>query len=305
MARSKVDRLTRALADLEGKIASERGKATDERSKAAKALKSITRSTSPSSTGQKQRTAEGHEKKALGHDQKVATLAADLARRRSDLSSAEEALARELKRQSDKEERESARRRRDDRRHLDEIERRRRASTDWLPSGDNWVRSRLDWGRGATMQHPRERESSRQDRIEFDVCLSFAGEDRPYVELVAKELKDRGVTVFYDENQRAVLWGKNLAEELDRIYRKASRYCVAFISQHYARKQWARHERRSAMARAVREDDEYLLPVRFDDTELDGLQTDVAYIDLRQVAPASLAELLVAKLGISDTRDAG
>jgi hypothetical protein len=33
---------------------------------------------------------------------------------------------------------------------------------------------------------------------EYDVCLSFAGEHRPYVEKVTHELKEHGVRVFYD-----------------------------------------------------------------------------------------------------------
>ncbi|TMP76812.1 molecular chaperone Tir, partial [Pseudoalteromonas phenolica] len=33
---------------------------------------------------------------------------------------------------------------------------------------------------------------------EFEIALSFAGEDREYVDQVANLLKDSGVKVFYD-----------------------------------------------------------------------------------------------------------
>ena len=33
---------------------------------------------------------------------------------------------------------------------------------------------------------------------QYDVGLSFAGEQREYVELVAEALKGRGISVFYD-----------------------------------------------------------------------------------------------------------
>ncbi len=38
--------------------------------------------------------------------------------------------------------------------------------------------------------------------LEFDVALSFAGEDRRYVESVAQELRSRRVKVFYDKYEQ-------------------------------------------------------------------------------------------------------
>jgi hypothetical protein len=65
-----------------------------------------------------------------------------------------------------------------------------------------------------------------------------------------------------------------------------------------------RHERRSALARAIAEDYEYILPARFDDTELPGLQPTKAYIDLREISPATLVEFLVEKVGHREISDA-
>src|SRR5262249_26980075 len=48
----------------------------------------------------------------------------------------------------------------------------------------------------------------------YDVALSFAGEDRAYVEEVASVLKSKGVKVFYDAYETANMWGKNLIEHL-------------------------------------------------------------------------------------------
>src|SRR5689334_15561742 len=56
--------------------------------------------------------------------------------------------------------------------------------------------------------------------FEYDVCLSFAGEQREYVEDVAARLRASGVRVFYDDYEKASLWGKDLYEHLDWIYRK-------------------------------------------------------------------------------------
>ncbi len=131
----------------------------------------------------------------------------------------------------------------------------------------------------------------------YDVALSFAGENREYVESVASRLRDLGVKVFYDNYEQVALWGKDLYAHLDWIYRTASRYCVVFISQHYADKVWTTHERRSAQARAINENVEYVLPVRFDDTEIEGVLPTVGYINLKTVAPERLADMIQEKLG--------
>jgi hypothetical protein len=43
--------------------------------------------------------------------------------------------------------------------------------------------------------------------------------------------------------------------------------------------------------------DEYVLSARFDDTELPGLAPTIGYIELAEIAPESLVDLLAQKLG--------
>jgi hypothetical protein len=131
---------------------------------------------------------------------------------------------------------------------------------------------------------------------DFDVALSFAGEDRAYVEQVATILRGRSVKVFYDEFVTAELWGTDLYTYLDDVYRRRARFAVVFVSHHYARKAWTNHERQSAQARALTEQHSYLLPVRLDDADLPGLRPTVGYVDARRTTPAALAELVEQKL---------
>jgi hypothetical protein len=131
----------------------------------------------------------------------------------------------------------------------------------------------------------------------YEVVLSFAGEDRDYVEAVAEYLKVSGVKVFYDKYEESTLWGKDLSEHLDKVYRGSTRYCVMFISRHYAEKVWTNHERRSALARAIEEKTEYILPARFDDTEIPGIRPTIGYVNLSNKAPEQLAALIIQKLG--------
>jgi hypothetical protein len=143
----------------------------------------------------------------------------------------------------------------------------------------------------------------RKQDFEYDVCLSFAGEDRGYVGKVAAELIGRGIRVFYDEYEEAALWGKDLYEHLHQVYSELARYCVIFISKHYGAKLWTSHERKSAQERAFKQHAEYLLPARFDDTPLPGMRDTVGYVPLANRTPKALAELITAKLGARQRRE--
>ena len=130
----------------------------------------------------------------------------------------------------------------------------------------------------------------------WDVALSFAGAQRNYVGQVAGALKARRVRCFYDADEQIELWGKNLAEELPRIYTRESAAVVVFVSADYAGRDWTRLERRAAFSQAVAEAGVYVLPARFDDSELPGLLPDVVAVDLRRYSPGQFADLVVAKL---------
>lgn len=133
-------------------------------------------------------------------------------------------------------------------------------------------------------------------QFEFDVALSFAGEDRAYVDAVAQALRDASVRVFYDDFEEGALWGKNLYEHLTEVYSHRARYCIIFCSAHYAEKVWPNAERRAAQERALRSKQEYILPARFDDSEIPGILDTVGYIDLRQKSPGELAAIFLSKL---------
>lgn len=138
--------------------------------------------------------------------------------------------------------------------------------------------------------------ASEEPTYEFDVAVSFAGEDRELVEEIVSRLKDAGVHVFYDTDYQAATWGEDLVEYLDQVYRLKARYAIMFISRFYAEKMWTRHERRSALARALEERSAYVLPVRLDSTALVGLRPTLGYLDARLVGPDGIVSATLAKL---------
>lgn len=130
----------------------------------------------------------------------------------------------------------------------------------------------------------------------YDVALSFAGEDRTYVHHVANELRDQGVRVFYDKFEEAAFWGKDLYVYFSEVYSKRARFAVLFLSEAYKNKVWTNHERECAQARAFQQNEEYILPARFDETEIPGILPTTGYICLIDKSPKEFATIIIEKL---------
>jgi hypothetical protein len=140
------------------------------------------------------------------------------------------------------------------------------------------------------------RRTRRDGSHRFDVAVSFAGPEREYAEELAVRARAAGLEVFYDDFYIEQLWGKDLVAFFDRVFRKEARYCVMFISKEYAARMWCIVERRSALARLAEDGDEYVLPIRIDDTDIDGLPPTIGHISLREHSIEEIADLLSKKL---------
>jgi len=140
-------------------------------------------------------------------------------------------------------------------------------------------------------------EPSEIPKFDFDVAVSFAGTERTHAERLASLVKDAGFRVFYDNFYPEQLWGKDLVVFFDEIYRKRSKFCVIFVSQEYLSRMFTNHERKSAQARAIQEKgNEYILPIKVDDTDLPGLQPTIGYLWLKEYGIGRIADILVKKL---------
>jgi hypothetical protein len=130
----------------------------------------------------------------------------------------------------------------------------------------------------------------------FDVAISFAGSEREQADRLAELMREAGFVVFYDNYYPEQLWGKDLVRFFDEIYRKRARFCVVFVSREYRDRIWTNHELRSAQARALEEKgNEYILPIKVDDAELDGLPPSIGYLPI-SLGVEKIAELLIRKL---------
>lgn len=148
-------------------------------------------------------------------------------------------------------------------------------------------------------QESAETKAKPKSQFRFDIAISYAAPEKEYADRLAKLVRESGFNVFYDDFYPEQLWGKDLAAYFDRVYRKESRFCVMFVSNQYAQRMWTTFERRSAQARAIEEQgNEYILPIRIDDTDLEGLPPTIGYLSIKEYPIEKVAQLLVKKLRI-------
>jgi hypothetical protein len=129
-----------------------------------------------------------------------------------------------------------------------------------------------------------------KSEYEFQLALSFAGEDRQYAEELNRLLVERNVRVFYDFDQQSNLLGENLYHYLQEIYKNKSQFCVIFVSEFYRKKLWTNHELEQAQARAFSEPG-YIIPICLDDTKLPGINDTTGYFNLKSKRIDDLKEL--------------
>lgn len=102
-----------------------------------------------------------------------------------------------------------------------------------------------------------------------------------------------GVKVFYDSYEQDALWGKDLYTFLADIYSNKAKYAIVFVSQHYIKKRWTKHEFKFINERMFKSETEYLLPVFLDDTKLSGIPETQGYLTNR--TPYEVAVMFAKK----------
>ena len=76
----------------------------------------------------------------------------------------------------------------------------------------------------------------------YDIALSFAGEDRGFADHLRDSLEELGHSIFYDFAEQHRIIGEDVEKYLGPIYRSGSRYVVAILGEMYGRKRWTLFE---------------------------------------------------------------
>jgi hypothetical protein len=75
--------------------------------------------------------------------------------------------------------------------------------------------------------------------FEFEIALSFAGENRELAKFIAESLETLDVTIFYDEMFEANFLGKAWSAQFKAIFGEKSKLVVCLLDKHHAEKNLA------------------------------------------------------------------
>jgi uncharacterized protein YjbI with pentapeptide repeats len=138
---------------------------------------------------------------------------------------------------------------------------------------------------------------SSKSQYEYDFAISFADENREIARTLSEALRKEGARIFYDDDFKPDLLGKNLRKEFKKIYSKKTQYLVVIISRYYPLKDWSQFEFEVGKKEAKKRKVEFILPIRLDSTMIVGLPSTLAYLDLRKNGNIEqAARILISKL---------
>lgn len=141
-----------------------------------------------------------------------------------------------------------------------------------------------------------------RDEIKYDVALSFAEEDREIAKKLANALREKEIDVFYDKFYKSELWGIKLADYFQESYGRRVRFVIPLVSKYYPIKAGANFEFSVAVDEAKRRKNEFILPVRLDDTKISGLPYNIGYLDFNKEKIDGIVKCIVEKLKKDDAR---
>ncbi|MFC8428076.1 TIR domain-containing protein [Streptomyces sp. NPDC057253] len=126
----------------------------------------------------------------------------------------------------------------------------------------------------------------------YDLAVSFAGEQREYVEQVVTACQALGLTVLYDRDLSTQLWGRNLILWFREAYGGTqARYVAPFLSADYLAKPWPMDEFRAMLVPSLSNPDDFILPVLVGDVVVppELLNPAVGILRMEEHTPQELA----------------
>lgn len=110
---------------------------------------------------------------------------------------------------------------------------------------------------------------------EFEIAISFAGQNRPLAKYIAESLQGIDVSVFLDEHYETNYLGKAWSKEFERIFVSDSSYVVCLLDSFHKEKIWPTFERECFRRRVP---DGEVIPVYLDNTVFVGIPDDIVGI---------------------------
>lgn len=113
---------------------------------------------------------------------------------------------------------------------------------------------------------------------EFEIAISFAGENRPLAKYIAERLQSIDISVFLDEHYEANYLGKAWSKEFERIFVEDSVYVVCLLDIFHKNKIWPTFERDCFKKRVPQGE---IIPIFLDDSVFVGIPDDIVGIKLQ------------------------
>jgi len=136
--------------------------------------------------------------------------------------------------------------------------------------------------------------------FKHDFAISFAGEVKEIAENLANLLREKKATVYYDRFFEGEMLGKKLTNYFQQKFGKEARYVIILISKEYPLKDWTNWELSIARDEAKQRKEEFILPIRLDDTKILGIHDDIGFIDLRVKSIEEAVDILIEKLDLEE-----
>ncbi|MBV1790533.1 hypothetical protein KQ940_20935 [Marinobacterium sp. D7] len=127
------------------------------------------------------------------------------------------------------------------------------------------------------------REESRD--YEYDIAISFAGENRCLAREISNQLGVFDSNVFFDENFESNFLGGAWSSQFEKIFGRDSRLVVCLLDSFYRDKIWPTFERECFIPRVQ---DKEVIPIFLDDTKFVGIPSDIIGIMYRYDREAEL-----------------
>jgi TIR domain len=135
-----------------------------------------------------------------------------------------------------------------------------------------------------------------REGVRYHVAISYASEDSAFARTLADYLRGRGLEIFFAEFSPERLLGEDLQLEFQKIFMTEAERAVIVVSKNYVNKVWPLTEFAAVRAAIlVRQQQNYLIPIRLDDSTLPGLLPQIGYADGSVVTAAEIGATIIAK----------
>ena len=144
---------------------------------------------------------------------------------------------------------------------------------------------------------------TKSDGKRFLIALSFPGAKREFVAAVAEHLAGEvgRERVLYDKWHEAEFARPRLAEQLPPLYREQSELIAVFLCADYRNSEWCGLEWDAILDLIKKREDDAIMLLRFDDTEIAGLYSTHGYVRIEERPAAEIAEVILTRWRLGGT----